>query len=115
MPQPKDTLRSGLSLPRRIEAALPQGSPSISKVLEAGVNALPDLPMPALPSLPGTSAAGPRIREFIKSVESNLPAGIPSLDGAARAAEAATGKRMRVGLDIEETKVSIVPTYKVGL
>ncbi|MDP2952398.1 MAG: hypothetical protein Q8O76_03680 [Chloroflexota bacterium] len=113
MPNPKNMLKAGLSLPRKVEATLPAGAPSISKVLEAGVNALPDLPMPVLPSLPGTAGAKPQVREFIRSVESNLPAGFPSLDRAARAADGVMGSKIRIGPE-GAVQSTTAPIFKIG-
>jgi len=75
-PSPKQLLRANLSVPRSIEASLPAGFPTLSSVLAAATDALPDLPVPGLgAAAPG--AAG--VTGFMSSIEAALPSGAPEL------------------------------------
>lgn len=81
MPTLKDLLNTPLAVPRSIEASLPKGVPQISTVLASITAGLPNLPaLPnALPTGVNQLPRVPMVTEFIKSIETSLPAGLPKI------------------------------------
>lgn len=76
----KDILKMPLSFPKAIEAQLPKGAPSISGILGAVADALPegpDIPIPA--EIPKGKFTLPKVTTFLKSVEEVLPERAPKV------------------------------------
>ena len=99
LPDIKNILRGTLSMPRNLEASLPQGMPKISSVLSNALDALPELP--ALPMLPAGMPALPTgmngVTDFIKGIESVLPTGAPALS---QAVNGLTGSKVVIGTEV---------------
>ena len=84
LPDIKSALRGALSMPRNLEASLPQGMPKISAALSNALDTLPELPalpvLPAgIPGMPALPAGMNGVTDFIKGIESVLPGGAPLL------------------------------------
>lgn len=81
MPSIKELLKVPLALPKSIEATLPAGIPQISSILGSFVDGLPAGPeLPGAAALPTAAPQLPRmpaVTEFIKSIETGLPVGLP--------------------------------------
>lgn len=73
----RSLFRSPAAIPQAFEKSLPAGLPSISSLMVAAADALPDaLPIPG--SISGQTADIPVV-EFVKGIEAALPAGVPKL------------------------------------
>ena len=84
MPQGlKDILKQQARMPGTLAKGTPLAQPldMLAGALSQVADALPEIPMPALPGMPAAAAAPglPQIQDLVKGIEAALPQGFPKL------------------------------------